>query len=84
MTKKERVLTAINHKETDRIPKGELYIDPGLSNRLVGKDTPWTINAAASGGGFILSTCNILVDIIPPENAITMYRIGHEFGVYKR
>ncbi len=33
-----------------------------------------TIDIAAPGGGFILSTCNSLVDAIPPENAIAMYR----------
>jgi uroporphyrinogen decarboxylase len=43
-----------------------------------------TTDAAASGGGFILSTCNILVDIIPPENALTMYNTANEYGVYKK
>ena len=30
------------------------------------------------GGGFILSTCNILIDAIPPENALAMYRAAEK------
>jgi uroporphyrinogen decarboxylase len=40
MTKRERVLTALAHRESDRVPKGELWIDPGLANRLMGTDYP--------------------------------------------
>ncbi|WP_273325878.1 uroporphyrinogen decarboxylase family protein [Vallitalea guaymasensis] len=43
-----------------------------------------TIDIAASGGGFILSTCNILVDVIPPENALAMYNTAHNYGIYTR
>lgn len=42
MTKKERVLAAINHQETDKIPKGELYIQPQIANKLLGKEYPLT------------------------------------------
>jgi len=31
-------------------------------------------------GGFILSTCNILIDAIPPENALAMYQAANQFG----
>lgn len=40
------------------------------------------IDIAAPGGGFILSTCNILVDAVKRENAIAMYDTAEEYGVY--
>jgi uroporphyrinogen decarboxylase len=40
------------------------------------------IRKAAHGGGFILSTCNILTRDIPAENAIAMYDEAERFGVY--
>ena len=43
-----------------------------------------TIDAAAPGGGFILSTCNALIDAVPPANAIAMYETAHRYGVYGR
>ena len=43
-----------------------------------------TIDKAAQGGGYILSTCNILVDVIPDKNASAMYRTGHDYGVYAK
>lgn len=30
------------------------------------------MDIASPGGGFILSTCNTMVDIIPPENILAM------------
>lgn len=42
-----------------------------------------TIDVAAPGGGFILSTCNSMIDAIKPENALAMYQTGHTYGVYK-
>ncbi len=41
-----------------------------------------TIEIAAPGGGFILSTCNSLIRDIPPENAMAMYRAADKYGVY--
>jgi len=41
-----------------------------------------TIDIAAPGGGYILSTCNSFIDAIPVENALSMYRTAHEYGVY--
>ena len=38
----------------------------------------------APGGGFILSTCNILIDAIPAENALAMYRAAEEYGDYRK
>ncbi|HHW48846.1 MAG TPA: hypothetical protein GXX14_09550 [Clostridiaceae bacterium] len=43
-----------------------------------------TIDVAAPGGGYILSTCNSLIEAIPPENALAMYKTAHEYGVYKK
>jgi uroporphyrinogen decarboxylase len=42
-----------------------------------------TIEAAAPGGGYILSTCNALIDAIPAANALAMYETGRRCGVYK-
>ncbi|NQT60016.1 MAG: hypothetical protein HQ557_13615 [Bacteroidetes bacterium] len=41
-----------------------------------------TIDIAAPGGGFILSTCNTLINAIPPENALAMYETAESYGVY--
>lgn len=40
------------------------------------------IDVTAPGGGFILSSCNILVDIVKPENALAMYNCAEAYGVY--
>ncbi len=37
----------------------------------------------APGGGFILSTCNILIDAVPPENALAMYRAAEKYGSHE-
>lgn len=42
-----------------------------------------TIEVAAPGGGYILSTCNTLVDAIPVVNALAMYRAGDRHGKYR-
>lgn len=43
-----------------------------------------TIDIAAPGGGFILSTCNTLINAIPPQNALAMYRTADEYGIYRK
>jgi len=40
MTRKERVLSALKHKEGDRVPRGEIWIDGSLTNKLLGTDYP--------------------------------------------
>lgn len=40
MTRKERVMAAIRHQKTDKVPKGEVYIQPKVSNALLGKEYP--------------------------------------------
>ena len=44
------------------------FANPGEVARTV-RDT---IRVAGGGGGYILSTCNSMVDCIPPENALAM------------
>jgi uroporphyrinogen decarboxylase len=43
-----------------------------------------TIDVAAPGGGFILGTCNALIESVPPANAVAMYKIAHRYGVHAR
>ena len=62
MTHKERAMVAISYQQPDRVPKGELAIANDLLCENIGKD-----------GDFTLSTCNILIDIIPMENVYAMY-----------
>lgn len=40
----------------------------------VDRVTRQTIETAGPGGGYVLATCNTLIDAIPPENALAMYR----------
>lgn len=40
MTKVERVMAAIQHQTPDRVPTGEIHIQPGLCCRLLGKEYP--------------------------------------------
>ena len=42
-----------------------------------------TIDIAAPGGGYILATCNTLIDAIPDENALAMYETAQEYGSYQ-
>ncbi|HBT47738.1 MAG TPA: hypothetical protein DEA73_07685 [Peptococcaceae bacterium] len=38
MTKVERVYRAIEHREADRVPKGEWHLDPALVARILGRE----------------------------------------------
>ncbi len=40
------------------------------------------LRIAAPGGGYILSTSNILTKDIPPRNARTMYEAAEKYGKY--
>jgi uroporphyrinogen decarboxylase len=40
MTKRERMRSAFAHREPDRVPKGELCIESGIANRLLGREYP--------------------------------------------
>ncbi len=59
------------------------YVMPFGTHREVEDTVKETIDTAAPGGGFILSTCNSLTDMIPPENALTMYNTADTYGVYR-
>lgn len=37
---KERVLTALNHEEADRVPVMGLIAEPAISNKIPGKPPP--------------------------------------------
>jgi len=40
------------------------------------------IREVAPGGGYILSTTNVLTRYVPPENALAMYRAAEKYGRY--
>ncbi|MEM2050419.1 MAG: uroporphyrinogen decarboxylase family protein [Thermoproteota archaeon] len=40
------------------------------------------IREVAPGGGYILSTTNVLTRYVPPENALAMYRAAEKYGQY--
>ena len=40
MTKKERISAALDHREPDRVPAGEISIEAGFANRLLGTSFP--------------------------------------------
>lgn len=55
------------------------YVLPFASTEQVRDTVMKTMEAAAYGGGYILSSCNILTDAVKPENAITMYATAEEY-----
>jgi len=48
----------------------------------VAKAVQEAIDVAAEGGGYILSSSNMLTKDVLPENARVMYRVAEEYGVY--
>ncbi len=40
MTKKERVREVISYRATNKVPKGEIFIESNIANKLLGKDYP--------------------------------------------
>gem|GEM_PF-5277846 len=40
---KERVLTALNHEEADRVPVMGLIAEPATSNKIPGKPPPYSL-----------------------------------------
>lgn len=57
------------------------YIMTFATPEEVKKNVEETIRCAAKGSGFILSTCNAMVDIIPVENVYAMYDTAENFKV---
>ena len=41
----------------------------------VAKQAKWLCENIGKDGGFILSTCNILTNMIPADNALAMYGV---------
>lgn len=60
------------------------YVMTFATSEEVSDTVKRTIDIAAPGGGYILSTCNTLVDAIPPQNALAMYAIANEYVVNKK
>jgi uroporphyrinogen decarboxylase len=60
------------------------YVMTFASPKEVEETVKRTIDAAAPGGGYIVSTCNMLVDVVSPENALAMYRTANEYGAYNK
>lgn len=52
---------------------------PFGSPEEVALETRRLIDVCAPGGGFILSSCNILTDVVPPENALAMYLTARDY-----
>lgn len=57
------------------------YIMTFASASEVEKNVLDTIQAASMGSGFILSTCNTMVDMIPNENAAVMYETAENYKI---
>ena len=56
---------------------GNLDLDrllPYGTPEAVAAETRRIVRACNVGGGFILSSCNVLTEAVPPENALAMYR----------
>ena len=71
-----KILAEIKEKYGDKLCLwGNIDLDHVMcfgTPEEVKADVRRTIDIASPGGGFILSTCNTMVDIIPTENIIAM------------
>ena len=54
------------------------YLLPFGTPRQVAESTVDLIEKCGKGGGFILSSCNILTNAVPKENALAMYRAAEQ------
>lgn len=62
MTGRERVQAAIEHREPDRVPKGEIIISPDLVEKVIGVSTgPWEALREFTG------RINADLVVVPPE-----------------
>jgi uroporphyrinogen decarboxylase len=46
----------------------------------VGQEVLDNIRILGAGGGYILAPCHNIQAISPPENIVTMYETGYEYG----
>ncbi|MBS7610910.1 hypothetical protein KEJ27_01655 [Candidatus Bathyarchaeota archaeon] len=58
------------------------YLLPLGSSEEVKAEVLRLIREVAPGGGYILSTTNVLTRYVPPENALAMYRTAEKYGKY--
>ncbi|MFW6013215.1 MAG: uroporphyrinogen decarboxylase family protein [Candidatus Bipolaricaulota bacterium] len=79
MIPKDRLLTALNHQEPDRVPQHGL---PFGTLEVVRKDVKDKIEAFAPGGGYVFSTIHNIQPEVPPENVMAMLETLREFGAY--
>jgi hypothetical protein len=117
MNSKQRILTALNNVQPDKVPIFEALIDEPLSsawrksleltrnNQKLGKagvlgnidcryllpfgteeeveeSVKETIEKAAPGGGYIISSSNSIHPGCKAENYMAMIKAAHKYGVY--
>ena len=94
MNHKERVLTALNHEEPDRVPVdfgnrlsfwGAMDTTEILPNGTVDdvrNEIRKIIRDLAPGGGFVLASVHNLQADIPPENIVAMFEAASQYGKY--
>ncbi|MEM3479622.1 MAG: uroporphyrinogen decarboxylase family protein, partial [Candidatus Bathyarchaeia archaeon] len=58
------------------------YLLPLGTPKEVEDEVKRLIRNVAPGGGYILSTTNVLTRYVPPENALVMYKAAEKYGKY--
>lgn len=58
------------------------YLLPLGTPKEVEDEVKRLIRNVAPGGGYILSTTNVLTRYVPPENALVMYKVAEKYGKY--
>jgi uroporphyrinogen decarboxylase len=79
-------IVAVKHQWGDRIClMGNVDLDYLLTMGTapeVEAEVKRLMREVAPGGGYIMSTTNVLTRYVPPENALTMYRAAEKYGRY--
>jgi uroporphyrinogen decarboxylase len=79
-------IVAVKHRWGDRIClMGNIDLDYLLTRgttREVEAEVKRLMREVAPGGGYIMSTTNVLTRYVPPENALAMYRAAEKYGHY--
>jgi len=88
MTHRERLLAAVDRRETDRPPidfGDRLAFWGGIDTQdILPFKTPsevrdyvqFIIQTLGKGGGYVLSTVHNIQDQVPPENIVAMFEAG--------
>ncbi len=74
MTSRERVLTALNRKEADRVPYCELGIDRALAQRLMGWGTPTTQASNLEANVYTVDEAKVLAAFLHLDNICYVLR----------